>query len=61
MRERGEDDAFTILLDPAETDRDFGWQADDAAVDGVAQAIAWYREYGVEQTFTHLKAPEVRA
>ncbi|HEY3613653.1 MAG TPA: NAD-dependent epimerase/dehydratase family protein [Gaiellales bacterium] len=61
VRERGEDDAFSILLDPAKTIETFGWTTSTPLVDGVAKAIAWYREYGVEQTFTHLKLPEVRA
>jgi UDP-glucose 4-epimerase len=61
VRERGEDDAFSILLDPALTIETFGWTTSTPLVDGVARAIAWYRERGVEQTFTHLKMPEVRA
>ena len=40
---------------------DFGWRPRPRCGDGVAQAIAYYREHGVEQTFTHLKLPEVRA
>ena len=61
VRERGEDDAFSILLDPALTIETFGWTTSTPLVDGVARAIAWYREHGVEQTFTHLQMPEVRA
>jgi UDP-glucose 4-epimerase len=61
VRERGEDDAFSILLDPALTIETFGWTTSTPLVDGVARAIAWYRERGVEQTFTHLQMPEVRA
>jgi len=61
VRERGEDDAFSILLDPALTIETFGWTTSTPLVDGVAKAIAWYRERGVEQTFTHLQMPEVRA
>ena len=61
VRERGEDDAASILLDPSRTVETFGWTTSTPLTDGVARAIAWYREYGVEQTFTHLKLPEVRA
>ncbi len=58
MRPRGEDDAYTILLDPSRTHQDFdGWSISDAAEEGVARAIDYYREYGIEQTFTHLKVP----
>lgn len=52
--ERGPDDAPTILLDPSETQRDFGWQARTELDEGVASAVAWYREHGVAETFTHL-------
>jgi UDP-glucose 4-epimerase len=61
VRERGADDAFSILLDPAKTVETFGWTTSTPLTEGVARAIAWYRERGVEQTFTHLKLPEVRA
>jgi UDP-glucose 4-epimerase len=55
VRPRNPDDAYTILLDPSRTERDFAWRATTPLVDGVAAAVAWYRDYGVEQTFTHLK------
>ena len=59
VRERGEDDAFTILLDPARTHRDV--RLDDRprrSTRASRGAIAWYREHGIEQTFTHLQMPE---
>jgi UDP-glucose 4-epimerase len=55
VRPRNPDDAYTILLDPSRTERDFGWRASTPLADGVAAAVGWYRRYGVEQTFTHLK------
>ena len=61
VRPRGEDDAFTILLDPSRTNADFEWQTTVPLEEGVAQAIAWYRDHGVEQTFTHLKIEELPA
>lgn len=58
VRPRAEDDAFTILLDPSRTHEDFeGWQIRTPLEDGVARAIEYYRERGIEQTFTHLKVP----
>jgi UDP-glucose 4-epimerase len=57
VRPRGPDDAFTILLDPAKTNRDFDWKTSTSLQDGVRAAIDYYREYGVEETFTHLKLP----
>lgn len=58
VRDRHEDDAATILLDPSRTADDFGWKASTPLSAGVAQAIDYYRRYGIEETFTHLRAPE---
>ncbi len=59
VRPRGEDDAFTILLDPSRTADDFdGWTPKTELEAGVAAAIAYYREYGIDQTFTHLHLPD---
>jgi UDP-glucose 4-epimerase len=55
VRERNPDDAFTILLDPSRTEQEFGWKASTPLEQGVAAAIDYYREHGIEETFTHLK------
>ncbi len=57
VRERSPDDVFTILIDPSETNEDFGWRTSTPLTDGVRRAIEWYGKYGIQQTFTHLKAP----
>jgi len=54
-RERNLDDAYTILLDPSKTKQDFGWKVSTPLKDGVQAAIDYYREFGIEQTYTHLK------
>lgn len=51
---RGADDAPTILLDPSATKAMFGWEATTDLDEGVEKAIDWYREHGVDKTFTHL-------
>ncbi len=56
VRPRNPDDAPSILLDPSKTERDFDWAARTALEDGVAKAIDYYREHGVGETYTHLKA-----
>lgn len=61
VRPRGEDDAFTILLDPTETNRDFDWRPRVALDAGVAQAVDYYRTYGITDTYTHLKLDALRA
>jgi UDP-glucose 4-epimerase len=60
VRPRPEEDAPSILLDPSRTEKDFDWKAKVPLADGVAEAIAWYREHGVGATFTHLKAEELK-
>lgn len=55
VRPRGEDDVFTILIDPSKTEKDFNWKADTPLTEGIAAAVNYYKEYGIEQTFTHLK------
>jgi UDP-glucose 4-epimerase len=58
VRPRNPDDAPSILLDPSKTERDFDWAARTPLEDGVAKAVDYYREHGVAETFTHLKAAE---
>jgi UDP-glucose 4-epimerase len=56
VRPRNPDDAPSILLDPSKTETDFDWAAGTPLEDGVAKAVDYYRDHGVEETFTHLKA-----
>ena len=58
VRPRNPDDAPTILLDPSKTNQDFGWNATISLEDGVYEAIEYYKEYGVTETYTHLKLKE---
>jgi UDP-glucose 4-epimerase len=60
VRPRPEEDAPSILLDPARTESDFDWKASVDLSTGVANAIAWYRENGVGATYTHLRAEELK-
>ncbi len=57
VRPRNEDDAFTILLDPSATEKDFDWKVETKLEDGVARAIQYYKDFGITQTFTHLRMP----
>jgi UDP-glucose 4-epimerase len=58
VRPRNPDDAPTILLDPSKTNQDFGWKATISLEAGVHETIEYYREYGVTETYTHLKMKE---
>lgn len=59
VRPRSPDDVFTILLDPSKTERDFGWKTKTKLENGVRAAIEWYQQYGVVETYTHLKQVEL--
>jgi UDP-glucose 4-epimerase len=55
VRPRNPDDAPSILLDPSKTESDFDWAPWTPLEQGVAKAVDYYREYGIAETFTHLK------
>lgn len=55
VRKRNPDDTYTILLDPAKTVRDFDWKPTTPLAEGIKSAIEWYKQYGITQTYTHLK------
>ncbi len=55
VRERNPDDVFSILLDPSKTNQQFGWRVTTPLGEGVGRAIDYYREFGVSETYTHLK------
>jgi len=55
VRPRLVDDAFTILLDPSKTNRDFNWKTTTPLAVGVRKAVDYYRTFGISNTFTHLK------
>jgi UDP-glucose 4-epimerase len=60
VRPRGADDAYTILLDPSRTNQDFGWRVTTPLDEGVARAIAYYQQFGITETYTHLRLAETR-
>jgi UDP-glucose 4-epimerase len=55
VKPRQPDDVYSILLDPSRTVNEFGWSAKVPLNQGVKQTIQYYQEYGIEETFTHLK------
>jgi UDP-glucose 4-epimerase len=60
IRPRNPDDAYTILLDPSKTNRDFSWKTTTPLDEGVREAIEYYKDYGISQTFTHLRLEETK-
>jgi len=57
-RPRGEDDAYTILIDPSKTVETYGWRPATALSAGVPQTVEWYEKRGIGETYTHLKQIE---
>lgn len=51
---RGPDDVATILLDPTETYQELGWKAKTPIAVGIQNAVRWYQQHGVTETYTHL-------
>lgn len=50
-----EDDQASMLLDPSKTRKDFDWTPSRPLEQGVRELVDWYRENGVEQSYSHLK------
>ena len=59
VRPRAPEDALTILLDPSKTNQDFGWEVITPLDVGVGKAIEWYMQFGISNTYTHLKQVEI--
>jgi len=55
---RGKTDAYTILLDPRKTRQEFRWKATTSLEAGVDAAVKYYQEFGISETYTHLRIPE---
>lgn len=58
IRDLGEDDAASILLDPSRTFQDFGDIEFTPLKDTVKAAIDYYNEFGAAGGYTHLKIEE---
>jgi UDP-glucose 4-epimerase len=54
-RRRSDDDVESILLDPSRTLEDYGILPDTHLEEGIEKAVAWYKEFGLTETYTHLK------
>lgn len=55
VKPRQPDDVYSILLDPSRTQNELGWHAKVPLKEGVQKTIQYYQDYGIEETFTHLK------
>ncbi len=55
VRQRGEDDVYTILLDPTKINTVFEWHVTTQLEEGIKETIEWYKTHGISQTYTHLK------
>ena len=55
IKELGEDDVVSILLDPSRTFQDFGQIEFTSIEETVAQAIDYFKEHGTLGEYTHLR------
>ena len=53
------DDVAAVVLEPAETERAFGWKAAIGFSDIIARQLAWYDRHGVTDVYSHLTAPQL--
>jgi len=51
------DDVPVVSLDPSETLRAFGWQAEVSFADTIRRQLQWYDQFGITDVYSHLKAP----
>jgi UDP-glucose 4-epimerase len=51
----GEDDVATVVLDPSETTRAFGWTAKVGFEETVLRMLRWYDKHGVTDVYSHLQ------
>jgi UDP-glucose 4-epimerase len=61
IRDIGPDDVFSILLDPSRTFADFGAIRFTPLAQTVAEAVAYYRKFGTDGEFTHLRFDEKKS
>jgi len=55
-KERGDDDTYTLLIDPKKTQKDFpGWVANTPLKEGLENTIQYYKECPPQDVFTHLR------
>jgi nucleoside-diphosphate-sugar epimerase len=57
IRPVGADDVETVVLDPAATNAAFGWKANVAFEEAIADMVHWYDAHGISAIHTHLKVP----
>jgi UDP-glucose 4-epimerase len=58
VRPRNPDDVYTILLDPSRVAEEFGWRISTPLGEGVSATVDYYKEHGIQETYTHLKGAE---
>lgn len=58
LLKRGADDVYSLLLESSITEKDFNWRPIVSLENGLKRAIEWYDEFGVGETYTHLRSRE---
>lgn len=55
------DDVPVVSLDATDTFRAFGWRAKISFAETIRRQLAWYDAHGVNDVFSHLKAPALKS
>ncbi|TLS76072.1 NAD-dependent epimerase/dehydratase family protein [Mariprofundus erugo] len=53
----GDDDVPAVVLDPAETERAFGWKAQVGFEQTIHRMLSWYDHHGISAIYSHLASP----
>ncbi|MES9886960.1 MAG: NAD-dependent epimerase/dehydratase family protein [Candidatus Sedimenticola sp. 6PFRAG1] len=56
VRPVGDDDVPSVVLDPSETTKAFGWQAKIDFEDTIKRMLQWYDQHGINQIYSHLSS-----
>jgi UDP-glucose 4-epimerase len=55
VKEPSSEDLNSLLLDPSQTEKAFGWKPKLPVHEGTMALVKWYEKNGVGETFTHFK------
>jgi nucleoside-diphosphate-sugar epimerase len=51
----GPDDVAQVVLDPSETEVQYGWKAEISFADTISRMLQWYDRHGVTDIYSHLQ------
>ena len=52
----GDDDVKSVVLDPSETEKTFGWKAKVSFEETINNQLMWYDKHGISAIYSHLSS-----